>query len=214
MKNLNLISFSFPILILTGCRDPAENENTSSYDCTVEVLFESTKHEISGNITMIKVFNNARVTDISFANDMIGYVTGWNSLAGLAAIAKTTDGGDTWSTLTLWSEREYPTEVKFVDDNIGYALTFSSNIYATYNGGESWLFMKSFSDGYGYCSSVLNGDDIYIVASNRVFHTQSDFKTMESLYEGISLSKIVLSGKKLLILTYQNEGESILSINI
>jgi photosystem II stability/assembly factor-like uncharacterized protein len=68
----------------------------------------------------------------SFPSLQTGYAVGWDPLASYGMIEKTTDGGHTWAQQAYG----YFNSVNFVNDTVGYAVTFDGKIFKTENGGE------------------------------------------------------------------------------
>ena len=74
---------------------------------------------------------------LSFPTPQVGYLAGKSYDVKGVFIAKTTDGGNTWS---VWRvlEEESPGFIKFIDPNNGFVCTFGGKFYSTSDGGRSW----------------------------------------------------------------------------
>ncbi len=70
--------------------------------------------------------------DISFPSQQTGYALGWDPMPTWGMIEKTVDGAQTWAS----QETGLFTGIDFVNDTVGYAVTFDGKIYKTENGGE------------------------------------------------------------------------------
>ena len=84
-----------------------------------------------------------------FLNETISYICGFNGI-----ILKSTDGGNTWSTLnsgvtsTLYS-------IHFVSPLIGFAVGDNSTIIKTTDGGQTWTPSTSSEITSSYLHSVF-----------------------------------------------------------
>jgi photosystem II stability/assembly factor-like uncharacterized protein len=120
---------------------------------------------------------NYILTDIEFpeGQNMIGY-TGGQSVTynGLGIMLKTTDGGDTWTSLTqpgiAGVERfSFPTL------ETGYAAGWTDNIMKTTNGGQTWTNLSVVNDVYYYAGIEFKDENNGIVLVNM---NSSDAKTL------------------------------------
>jgi photosystem II stability/assembly factor-like uncharacterized protein len=71
---------------------------------------------------------------IHFLTDKIGFT-------GDDEIYRTTDGGNSWNianTVSGWMGNDRITDYKFLDNQIGFALTDNWNIYKTIDAGQNW----------------------------------------------------------------------------
>lgn len=83
-------------------------------------------------ITEIKIFENASPTDISFANNSIGYISASVEInTGTAVIAKTTNGGDTWKVIPVYIGNSPSALLRNI-----YAKSIDS-VYATYTSQDN-----------------------------------------------------------------------------
>ena len=62
--------------------------------------------------------------------------TGW--IAAPKKLGSTTDGGQTWLTLTLPSDIKEITAIDLLDKNIGYLVDTNNKLYITNDGGLTW----------------------------------------------------------------------------
>ena len=76
--------------------------------------------------------------DIEFVNQLVGYAVGGFAFTGLpdSIIARTTDGGHTWTHITKPALCTYPMAVHFLTDSIGF--TGDEQIYKTTDAGATW----------------------------------------------------------------------------
>jgi photosystem II stability/assembly factor-like uncharacterized protein len=89
-----------------------------------------------GGDSWIKIFETyfGYLSSIKFASQNIGYSAGENSI-----VAKTSDGGLTWSDIVVISQGNYDwQEVYFVDDNIGWLVDLFGAVIKTTDGGLTW----------------------------------------------------------------------------
>ncbi len=109
-------------------------------------------------ISKIKVFDNATPTDLSFANENVGFISGGFELnTGTAVVAKTINGGLTWKVIPVYIDKSPSSVIRTI-----YAQTTDS-VYATYNtrddhcgvcfskdGGENWTNLGDLQCGSAY----------------------------------------------------------------
>jgi photosystem II stability/assembly factor-like uncharacterized protein len=72
------------------------------------------------------------LTDVCFVDENTGYVLGYN-----LTFMKTTDGGDTWSYITVPTNRTI-NGTFFIDTDNGTAVGNYGTILTTTDGGQSW----------------------------------------------------------------------------
>ena len=86
--------------------------------------------------TSVSPGTTAYLLNLYFYNDQLGFCCGESGL-----LLRTTNGGETWTVNSAgWGDDI--TEVKMIDENVGYFSTsdFNGSIYRTYNGGLNWYF--------------------------------------------------------------------------
>lgn len=97
-------------------------------------------------ITESEEYTDIGFSGISFANEMVGYIsTGCNISLNIAGILKTTDGGVTWQFYPVCIDTIPSTTIRSV-----YALSVDT-VYATYSG------FSNQEDYQGVCKSVNGG---------------------------------------------------------
>jgi photosystem II stability/assembly factor-like uncharacterized protein len=62
--------------------------------------------------------------------------TGW--VANVGKLSLTTDGGETWTELTLPDSLAEIAAISLLASSEGYVLDYDGNLYVTVDGGESW----------------------------------------------------------------------------
>ncbi|MFP4548293.1 MAG: YCF48-related protein [Fidelibacterota bacterium] len=83
------------------------------------------------------------IHEFDFVSDQVGYAGGgdpdFNPL-----IKKTTDGGETWTTVCdNFPETDYEIMgISFINATVGWAVSYHGYLYKTTDGGNSWTFMK------------------------------------------------------------------------
>ncbi len=71
--------------------------------------------------------------DVEFVNSSTGFIIG----NGSALLLKSTNGGDTWSEITL--PTTFPTnDIEFINESVGYIACSSGIILKTEDAGETW----------------------------------------------------------------------------
>lgn len=85
---------------------------------------------------------------ITCPSSQVAYTCGY-----LGVIWKTTDGGDTWTTLHVGQPGDVFTDISFITPEIGYAAAGKNSefynttqLYRTIDGGENWTLVKEFTD--------------------------------------------------------------------
>lgn len=83
--------------------------------------------------------------EIEFVNDQIGYAAGGDSGSYKPLIQKTVDGGMTW---TLSSDQFSPakneiTGISFINEQMGWAITYDGYVFQTLDGGNHWSCIDS-----------------------------------------------------------------------
>ncbi len=94
------------------------------------------------------------ITDLQFINAQTGFITG-GSFGG--QVAKTTNGGDTWTMIPVPRTELQMTSVEFINANTGWCCgsraypypccNYFTMYYKTTNGGQTW---DSLPQGWGY----------------------------------------------------------------
>jgi len=84
----------------------------------------------------------SRPEQIEFLDSNLGYVSySWSGAGGFngRSLMKTTDGGLTWE---IKSFPFYAYYFTFINENIGYAYLYNSDLYRTNDGAESWEILS------------------------------------------------------------------------
>jgi len=98
-------------------------------------------------ISAFDILNDTSYYNVSFVNDTLGFIAGFTSvfappvLTNYGVIAKTVDGGLSWSTQVFPSVGQF-FSIYFVNENVGYA-TGNGVVLTTTDGGITWGFQKS-----------------------------------------------------------------------
>lgn len=105
-----------------------------------------------------------RFNDMDFPSANIGYAVGSNG-----RMVKTTNGGGTWTNLTVFQTQEVR-NVLFFDDNTGL-IAGSGQVWRTVNGGSSWTNLLTLS---GDAWMARNAAGLVGVATSGAIHLSSD----------------------------------------
>lgn len=113
-----------------------------------------------------------------FTNSLTGYNAQgyyYNALANAASISKTTDGGNTWTDLTIFPDF-YPHSCFFFNSDTGIAVGFNGKISKTNDGGSTWSIPDSIGqyplmDIYFVTPSIG-----YITGGNNYYNNTNYFK--------------------------------------
>jgi len=111
--------------------------------------------------------------DMFFFNSKIGLGVGEIGGGNSATVAKTFDGGQTWSLPFISNSNSYPREIndiEFIDNLNGYAVGTNKIVLKTIDGGNNWIGltpeveneniaikMKSINDGYIVSPRFIQG---------------------------------------------------------
>jgi photosystem II stability/assembly factor-like uncharacterized protein len=107
-------------------------DNSPKYlNCGDSIQLSSSYYSIVKK-TISSCFN---VYDIWFTDSLTGYAT--TNAANSNNIVKTTDGGNTWTSIYYFFQRPWSC-IEFLDSNIGFVGTEDGALYKTKNGGISF----------------------------------------------------------------------------
>jgi photosystem II stability/assembly factor-like uncharacterized protein len=176
MKKVSyLLVFS---IVFLSCSDSLEQDKEISYKEIKE-------------IQEYAVFENSNPTDMKFANQNTGYISGsYDSKLGVAKIAKTTDGGNTWKELPVSVGNRKTTIIRNI-----YAQT-PDLIYATFtasdgngehevcsskNGGDSWTQIHDFPAGNLY---FLSAKLAFVISYDGIMRSENGGATWKKVNDG------------------------------
>jgi len=131
-------------------------QTSGTFNALLDVDFASTStgwavgtggiilHTTDGGSTWLGQVSGASndLRDIYALNTTTAWAVGGNSSAAPQLILKTTDGGATWTTLSN-GKNGWLNAIYFVDALNGWAGDFDGSIYATQNGGTTWVQQSS-----------------------------------------------------------------------
>jgi len=158
---------------------------TFTYSCKKDNLCSET-------ITETKLFNNAVPTDISFTNELVGFVSsGIETDLGTAVIAKTIDGGKNWEKISVYIEKSPSANIRAI-----YAKTPDS-IYATYNsrddrrgvcfsndGGLTWINLGNIIASGAYSGICFKtGQTGFVCSSGDIFQTRDGGISWKTVFD-------------------------------
>jgi photosystem II stability/assembly factor-like uncharacterized protein len=110
------------------------------------------------NWSAISVFNNIYPTGLSFVNSNVGFMSDGNG----GYINKTTNGGISWT--TVGSVSAQISDIKFINENIGFVCCVNASVYKTTNGGQTWTQLLDYWGGSCEAISLLNNNNLYVVS--------------------------------------------------
>jgi photosystem II stability/assembly factor-like uncharacterized protein len=117
---------------------------------------------------------NIKVHSVVFtkqSNYQVGYAVGGDNYTS-GVVIKTTDGGDTWSSMvTIASEELY--SVSFPTNDTGYACSMEGKIYKTTNGGTSWQLNYTAPSGQSFAISFKDIDNGVLGTPASIRYTSS-----------------------------------------
>lgn len=130
-----------------------------------------------GTIWTISLVNNFTFDFIDFVNDSIGFAIATSVIDDY--FLTTTDGGTTWQSNSLSLPGEYPYNIDFVTENLGYALNING-LYRTTNAGQNWTKLHNTTN---YEEVVFLNDSVgYAYNANTLYKTTDSAVTWFSQY--------------------------------
>jgi photosystem II stability/assembly factor-like uncharacterized protein len=84
-------------------------------------------------------------TDFEFVTPEVGYAAGGTIPDYNSILRKTTDGGESWTTVSIIPQDNYGEfeGISFVSEMLGWGITYAGTIYKTTDGGLSWTISDS-----------------------------------------------------------------------
>jgi photosystem II stability/assembly factor-like uncharacterized protein len=107
---------------------------------------------------------------VYFTDENTGYAGGAG--ATNATLLKTTDGGTTWTNLSINTINEIYS-MSFGSDNTGYVLTESNELFKTTDAGTTWNNIINFGGGQGHIK-FLNDNIGFAVEGGETIHKTID----------------------------------------
>ena len=108
---------------------------------------------------------------IQFVNSSIGFCAGGKTYDGnsVGKIVKTTDGGNTWTSLKL--KMSQVTAFHFLDTNTGFIFNFNQELWKTTDGGATWTKVSSsIPEKYPDCY-FINASKVVLRTSKDLYHS-------------------------------------------
>ncbi len=108
-----------------------------------------------------------------FINDSTGLLAGSDgSFAYRGKIARTTNGGRSWSFLNL-TTNSVINAIHFPTEDTGYIITRSGNIYRSINKGLSWDSLIKLGTGTISDIFFINGTTGIVISGSKIFNTMN-----------------------------------------
>jgi hypothetical protein len=130
-----------------------------------------------GTIWTISLVNNFTFDFVDFVNDSIGFAIA-NSVVDDYFLT-TINGGATWQSSSLNIPGEYPYDIDFVTENLGYALNING-LYRTSNAGQNWTKLHNTTNYEEFI--FLNDSMGYAYNANALYKTTDSANTWNSQY--------------------------------
>jgi photosystem II stability/assembly factor-like uncharacterized protein len=171
------------------------------------------------NWTAINSGTSTPIRDFDFPSANIGYSCGGRFQDGFGAITKSTDGGATWTSLSLpspFSSYQLNT-IDFVNDNTGWTGGIQSNftphlIGKTTDGGATWVQQTLAGNPNGGVGSVdMVNENIGYATSAAGLHYTTDGgatwpRITSSFLTGVSINGMQVINKDVVFLSSQGSG--------
>ncbi|NWG29216.1 MAG: hypothetical protein HXY48_11875, partial [Ignavibacteriaceae bacterium] len=126
-----------------------------------------------------------RTYSVYFLNDNLGYI----GTQGPTGLYKTTNGGLDWTQLNTGTGTSTSNiyDIKFYDENLGFAMYGSGQVARTSDGGNTWA---AISAGWGSAA----GYEIFIVNSSVIYLCGGGNRVSKSTNGGLSFTQITTLG--------------------
>lgn len=224
------------ILGLLACQEEEENINTFSQFSEVcefrtEILApEGYQIETVGTFEL-----DGNPRQLQFVTDELGYILATKNFGGYVEVLKTTDGGQTWTSLDINIEQS-PTNMVFRDENYGLITVHDVSgcpppnclnkcvILRTENGGDDWeeieleelrgiLYHPTFDDEgnlyanlmLGEQSTLMKSEDNGVSWDTLFASTELDFRLVTFSFE-LFQDKLFVSGEDGKLLVVATDG--------
>ncbi len=117
----------------------------------------------------ISIPNCGNLVDLHFISAEKGWIIDYSS----QAILKTESGGNSWTYSYLGSQPDlyHPTNIQFVNGNVGYATVEEDRLFKTTDGGINWNEVYNFN--YGFYSDIyfINENEGWYKNMRYIYHT-------------------------------------------
>ena len=145
-NNLN-INVNQSLVLYTISSTVNINSTRIYFNYNLPLIYDYTTHFVKINTTNVL---NSGIKKVRMTNQTLGYACGLNG-----TVSRTTDGGITWSNLTLNIDIS-----SVLIDVYGYDISNIITIggkymYKTLNGGITWSFATAFEGNVGSCMSFI-----------------------------------------------------------
>lgn len=126
-----------------------------------------------------------RIYSVFFINDNLGFI----GVRGPTGLYKTTDGGQNWTTLNTGTGTSTSNiyDIKFYNENLGFAMYASGQVARTTDGGNNWTAVSA---GWGSAA----GYEIFVVDSNIIYLCGGGNRVSKSTNGGITFTQITTLG--------------------
>jgi photosystem II stability/assembly factor-like uncharacterized protein len=126
-----------------------------------------------------------RTYSVFFLNENLGYV----GVRGPMGLYKTTNNGQDWTALNTGTGTSTSIiyDIKFYDENLGFAMYSSGQVARTTDGGANW---SAISAGWGSAA----GYEIFIVSSNVIYICGAGGRVSKSTNGGLSFTQLASLG--------------------
>lgn len=126
-------------------------------------------------VTLPAPTSNAKLTAVYFLNASAGWILMVDN--GTGYFYKTTDGGSSWILLNNIKANPFPaSKIKFIDNNIGFAVDAQNTVYKTSNGGAVW---EPLPRDNNLTYSGFSTNDIQLMGSNQIWAGWASLKMLE-----------------------------------
>lgn len=148
----------------------------ATYYDAISKLQSTTNGGVSWQTVSLPVpASGAKLTAVYFLNASVGWILMVDN--GNGYFYKTNDAGSSWTLLNNVQANPFPAaKMKFIDNNIGFAVDGQNTVYKTSNGGAVWEPLQR-DNNLTY--SNLSTNDIQLMGNNLVWAGWARLKMLE-----------------------------------
>ncbi|MBS1494804.1 MAG: T9SS type A sorting domain-containing protein [Bacteroidetes bacterium] len=140
-------------------------DSNTVFVCCNESIYKSSNGGNSWNLVLNAFYVGSKNHSIIFTDSLVGYMASPSEIfipfsTYQTIVYKTIDGGNSWSNISYLSNI-YFSQMKFINENTGFASTLYSGILKTTNSGVNWFPIYYNSQQFNFIE-IVQYNKIYI----------------------------------------------------